>query len=834
MSLESDSMEPSVSRMLKTFMIKLLRTLLFTTFFGVWAVPGVNALQTSAPHPGNESATQTTHSSQSTSENSNQSGTPTGPVEPGTTLDNKGSASRSADDQSTASKQNGERPDRSRRSDRGTEPPVVSPPTPFQTLVERTLGESLPLFGRSLFQTPDTFAALPDSPPPTDYVISTGDQVLVRIWGPITMNEALTVDRAGDIYLPQVGVIRVGGLPYSALSAHIQNEVGLVFKNFNIAVNLGQLHSIQIFVTGQAQVPGTYTVSSLSTLVNAVFASGGPSSVGSIRRIDLRRDDKVVTTFDFYELLVHGNKSGDAHLLPGDVIFIPPVGAEVALGGQVKVPAIYEAKAGEKLSDLLAFAGGPSTTASAAGITLQRLVNHEYRETLTLPLTPAGLATALNDGDVLLFGGISNRFENTVSIRGNLANPGRFTWKPGMHLRDILPAKEALLTQRYWDTRNAEGNSNFSFQAAPERVPVDYSQIGASKQEGTTLPGSAGGIAQDAGSGDTGASVASRVDVQAAPVNRVTIPAPEIDWSYAVIERTDPDMLRNELLPFNLGKLVLEHDQSQNYELRSGDVVTIFSQNDFDVPQEQRTKLVRVEGEVISAGVYTVHPGETLQSVVTRAGGLSSAAYVFGAQFTRESTRALQQQRLNEYVEKLSVEIDRSSATQALSIVGGDNTAAVLEQRMIDKLRAQRATGRIVLDTTVESRGVGSLPDLALEDGDVFTVPSRPAVVNVIGSVNNQGSFLYKPGASLLYYLRAAGRPDRTSDPKHAFIIRANGSVLDRKDGGGSFEKLELAPGDTLVIPAKLFKLSSLRALLESSTSLSQLAVVVAALAVVR
>jgi polysaccharide export outer membrane protein len=738
-----------------------------------------------------------------------------------------------------------EHADRSGLGARGNLPagarPAQSAPTSFQLLVERMLGQGLPLYGHDLFSNPGTFAALPDAPPTTDYLISTGDQVLVRMWGPVTMNEALTVDRAGDIFLPQVGTIHVAGLAYAALAGQVRSEVSRVFRNFNLSVELGQLHSIQIFVTGEAERPGTYTVSSLSTLVNAVFASGGPSPVGSMRKIELRRDGQVVTTFDFYDLLLHGDKSKDAHLLPGDVIFIPPAGPEVGISGQVNVPAIYELKGEETLGALLQLAGGANSVASSAGVTLQQIVHHQYRETSTVPLTPAGLATPLEDGDLLVLGGISNRFENTVTIRGNLANPGRFAWHAGMRLSDILPEKAALLTQNYWEVRNAEGRPGPFLQALPSSIG---GQLTAENELGTsvsTLPGSHGGVVTP-GVGTTGTTeelggVSSRIAVAPSLLTKVTIPAPEIDWSYAVIERTNRDTLRNQLLPFDLGRLVLDHDQTQNLPLEPGDVVTIFSQADFAVAQEQLTKFVRIEGEVGSAGVYSVHPGETLQSLVERAGGLTPEAYLFGAQFTRESTRTLQQQRLEEYVDKLSVDMERSTAKTALSLSGSSNDATVLtvEERLINQLRQQRATGRIVLDFKLDSEGVASVPPLPLENGDVLIVPSKPLIVNVIGSVPNQSSFLFRPKATVRYYLRLAGGPDRDSDPKHAFVIRANGAVLSRGGSGfwgDTFDGLQLAPGDTLVIPAKLFNPSILRTIIDSSSAFSSLALVAATVAI--
>ena len=210
--------------------------------------------------------------------------------------------------------------------------------------------------------------------------------------------------------------------------------------------------------------------------------------------------------------------------------------------------------------------------------------------------------------------------------------------------------------------------------------------------------------------------------------------APEIDWDYAVIERLDPATLKTILIPFDLGKLVLQHDASQDLALQPGDVVSIFSQGDIRVPIAQQTKFVRLDGEFVHAGVYTVQPGETLRDLVQRAGGLTATAYLYGSEFTRESTRALQQRRMDEYVQTLEMQMQRgnlalasSPATSAQDLASGA-AAQNSEQELLGRLRQMRATGRIVLEFRAGSSGLDVLPDIALEDGDRFVVPPcRPA-----------------------------------------------------------------------------------------------------------
>jgi protein involved in polysaccharide export with SLBB domain len=298
------------------------------------------------------------------------------------------------------------------------------------------------------------------------------------------------------------------------------------------------------------------------------------------------------------------------------------------------------------------------------------------------------------------------------------------------------------------------------------------------------------------------------------------------------------------VIPFVLGKLVLQHDASQDLELQAGDVLSIFSQADFRVPIAHQTKQVTLDGEFPHAGVYTAQPGETLRHLVERAGGLTPDAYLYGSEFTRESTRAVQQARIDEYVQSLGIQIQRANLALAASSVSSASdlasgaAAQTNEQEMLASLRQIRATGRIVLRFTPESEGMNTIPDVPLEDGDIFLVPPVPASVNVVGAVYDQNSFLFVRGARVGTYLRYAGGADRDGDRKHEFIIRANGDVVsyDRNKGvwGSDFNTLRISPGDTVVVPEKTFRPSALRGFIDWSQLFSQFALGAAALSILK
>jgi protein involved in polysaccharide export with SLBB domain len=682
------------------------------------------------------------------------------------------------------------------------------PPSEFQRFVATSVGQVLPIFGAELFQrVPTTFAPLDRVPVTADYVIGPGDEILLRVWGQVNMDQKLPVDRAGAVYIPQVGNVTVSGLEFRQLPEFLRSQLGRVFRNFDLSVNMGQLRSIQVFVVGQARQPGTYTVSSFSTLATVLFASGGPSAKGSMRRIQLKRGSKVVTELDMYDLLLRGDKTEDARLLPQDVVYIPPVGSQVAAAGSVKNPAIYELKDEKTVGEVVQMAGGLSPVADRKRATIERIKDGVAREVLDISLGPDGMNTTVTDGDVLQVLAIIPRFENTVTLRGNVANPGRFRWHPGMRLREMIPDKESLVTRDYWKNRNLLGNA-----------PIDDRSGDGSEKAlpGGYRSGNEGEIIAKMPTGETAGSTPVAEALRKTKGTRIEITAPDINWSYAVIERLNSQTLLTNLFPFNLGKLILENDESQNLELQSGDVVTIFSQADIRVPQMEQRRMVFLEGEFKAPGVYRVRPGETLGNVIERAGGLTPQAYLYGAEFLRETVRQDQQKRLDKYLMDLEREIEQTASARMGNVASASDTAALnaqlqTERQMVQKLRSVQATGRIVLGLKPESSDLSSIAGMTLEDQDRFVIPSRLSTVNVLGAVYTPNAFLYQENSPASEYMRQAGGPTRQADKDRAYVVRADGSVLSRQDPrfgmwGEDFTEMRLYPGDSIMIPEKVLK----------------------------
>jgi len=755
------------------------------------------------------------------------------------------------------------------------------PPTEFEQMVADSVGRRLQIYGQSLFYNPpSTFAPVNHAPVPADYVLGPGDEVVIRVWGQINLTARVTVDRSGDIYLPKVGAINLAGVPYAQLEERLKTEIGRIYRNFDLTASLGRLRTIEVFVVGYAEFPGRYTVSSLSTLVNALFVSGGPSPSGSLRDIELKRGSKVVTHFDLYDLLLHGDKSKDATLQSGDVIYIPPVGPLVAVSGSVNVPAIYELKGETTLATMLADAGGLSTVASGGRITVERIEKRTTRVVEDVSLEKAKTFNVQN-GDLVQVLSVVPSFNDTVTLRGNVVNPGRYPWHPGMRISDLIPNKETLLTRQYWLNQAQLVNGQATQYPIPRRVRNEQTeangrtQTGAGQEtrnarnsgnnrynenSGNARNSGNNGYNENSGNSEYGSRSAydeyGRANSQGgrseetlsrthSTVNTLTsdvrLVAPEVNWEYAVVQRTNPVNLTTSLIPFNLGKAILDHDESANIVLAPGDIVTIFSQKDISVPQDKQTRFVKVEGEVRAPGIYKIRSTDTLQSIVERAGGLTKNAYLFGMQLTRESVRKEQQKSVDELVRVMEIQLRQSNAGEANA--NPQEAAAIQaksqsQEQLVNQLRQLHALGRVVLQLRPTASLISDLPPIALEDGDQVMIPSTPATVNVVGAVYNQSALLYSTGRRPQYYFDLAGKGTPMADTKHMFVLRADGTVVSRDQGnslwaGNEFNHLQLMPGDTVVVPTKLEAGTMQRNLRDWTQIASQLAVSAASIAII-
>jgi protein involved in polysaccharide export with SLBB domain len=387
-----------------------------------------------------------------------------------------------------------------------------------------------------------------------------------------------------------------------------------------------------------------------------------------------------------------------------------------------------------------------------------------------------------------------------------------------MRIRDLIPNREFLLTPDFWkgqiSVRERNPYSNLTSDTTKE-----------TKGSRSTQP--------------TAAEEHISENKLPEEKNVIRLSAPEINWDYAVVQRINPVDLTTHLFSFNLGK-ALSGDEASNIELKPGDILTIFSQRDIAVPRDEQTRFVTVEGEIRAPGVYRIETGDTLRKVLIRAGNITPNAYLFGTLLTRESARQQQQAFVEETSRALSAQAQQQGSADA---AGHPEDAAAItlrttaQQQMVTNLATVRASGRLVLEIRPTDTSVQDLPDIPLEDGDRIHIPQRLDMVNVIGAVYRQSSYVFLRGTNVKHYLRLAGSATQTADMKHMLLVRADGSVLDRKHTSslwrGSFEDIRVLPGDTLVIPTKLATGAFQRNLRDWTQIASQLALAGASLAVI-
>ena len=703
-------------------------------------------------------------------------------------------------------------------------------PNDFQQYVLQTTGQRLAIFGYQFFeninasqaqavgamQTTNAFAPAEGTAVSPEYVLGAGDQLLIRAWGSIDLDVRVTIDRNGQVIIPKVGAVSMAGVKVSQSEAVIKQALAKNFKGFDVNVTLGQLRAITVYVVGQARRPGSYTISSMSTLTSGLFASGGPNANGSVRRVQLKRSGQVVTEFDLYGFLSQGNASGDVRLIDGDVIFIPPAAGYVALQGAVNSQAVYEIKsAGEKLDQLLAVAGGLPITTDPRKVSLERISPNlpQPRSIQNISLQTSGgqgLQTALQNGDLLTFYPITPDMANAVSLRGQVAQASRMPWKPGMRVSDLIPDKEALITPSSVRKQNESlFDANKRARTLRERSSEAFDWGLLSQQPKPLEP------------------------LSLLLADQVGESIEEVNLDHATIERFNRKDLSSNIIVFNLGKVLANPQDKENIELQAGDIVTVFSADDVRIPISKRRVIVRLEGEVQRPGIYQVASNETLSELILKAGGPTQNAYLFGAVFLREEVRKQQTDNLEKLLRRLESEtasslsqVTQSSGAAAdISVIQAKlATATMAQKQSIERLKSLKAEGRISLSLPASLRiSLNELPRLRLQNADKFYIPSRPDFVYVFGSVNTESALLFKPGLSVSNYLELAGMSSG-ADKGGVILVRADGSAMTPQSfWRNEVLSAEVLPGDTIVLPEKQDRESAWSAVFRNTKDITQI-----------
>jgi len=706
--------------------------------------------------------------------------------------------------------------------------PILDPlkPNDFQRFVLETTGYKLPLYGQDFFENL-LFNPINTAPVSNDYTLGPGDQVIVRGWGSLDIDAKLVIDRNGMVTIPRVGAIALAGVKASQAEAVMRTAVGKYYKSFELSVTLGQLRSITVYLVGQARRPGSYSISSVSTLVSALFATGGPNAAGSLRKVQLKRTGKVIAELDLYKFLSSGSEAAEIKLVDGDVIVIPAAVGYIALLGKVNNPAVYELKStNETLDDILHIAGGLPIVADARRITLERLDPSRTppRSVQTLTLDNEGLKTPLKNGDMISVAPIAPELSNSVTLRGSVTTPIRMAWREGMRVRDLIPSKEALITRDSIRRQNEaifDVNQRERTQRDRNLKPDDLVSDSESIRRSSSLrnddvfdikaPNSVYASATPKKKNNN-ESATLIIDGLAESIGNLY---DEINWDYALIERLNRNDLTVSLIPFNLANALSDDKSKDNEKLQPGDIVTVFSDTDVRIPQSKRRIFIRVEGEVAKPGIYQVKNGETLRDVLTRAGGLTDDAYLYGAALYRDEVKKSQAENLRKLIARL--ESDSSVELGKLGASGGANTegGAALQVRLqaaqqaqkeaVQALKQLKPEGRVALSLPAELKtSFDQMPDMRLRNGDRLIIPSMPDYVYVYGAVNTESALLYTPGMTVRDYLKQAGLTEY-GDRDAVIVLRANGSAI-----SGSYTSwfsgvlgTKVMPGDSILVPQK-------------------------------
>jgi protein involved in polysaccharide export with SLBB domain len=703
-------------------------------------------------------------------------------------------------------------------------------PNDFQQFVLQTTGQRLPLFGYQFFeninasqaqavgamQTTNAFAPAEGTAVSPDYPLGVGDQLIIRAWGSIDVDVRATIDRNGQVIIPKVGAVPMAGVKVSQSEAVIKQALAKNYKGFEVNVTLGQLRAITVYVVGQARRPGSYTISSMSTLSSGLFASGGPNSNGSVRRVQLKRAGQLITEFDLYGFLSQGQTAGDVRLIDGDVIFIPPAAGYVALQGAVNSQAVYELKsAGEKLVQLIAVAGGLPVTTDPRKVSLERLTPYLPQprsiQNVSLQATgEQGLQTALQNGDLLTFYSITPDMANAVTLRGQVAQASRMPWKLGMRVSDLIPNKESLISPSSVRKQNESlFDANRRARTAIERFSESFDSTLWSQQTKLQEPKTL------------------------ALADQIGESLEEVNLDYATVERFNRKDLSSELIAFNLGKVLANAQDKENIQLQAGDVVTVFSADDVRISQAKRRVIVRLEGEVQRPGIYQVAPNETLSELLLKAGGLTQNAYLFGSAFYREEVRKQQTENLEKLLRRLESEtasflaqVSQSAGAAAdSSVIQAKLAAATLAQKQsLERLKTVKAEGRISLGLPASLRtSLSELPKLSLQNADKFYVPSRPDFVYLFGSVNTESALLFKAGLTVSDYISLAGMSSG-ADKNGVILVRADGSAMTPQSfWRNEVLSAEVLPGDTIVLPEKQDRETTWSAVFRNTKDITQI-----------
>jgi protein involved in polysaccharide export with SLBB domain len=664
-----------------------------------------------------------------------------------------------------------------------------------------------------------------DLPVGPDYVLGIGDSLMVNMWGAHSDRLSTFIDRQGQVVLPEAGPILINGLTIGQAQSVIQKALSTQFQDVHVEISLGRLRTVRVYVVGDVQRPGAYDVSSLSTPLSAFIAAGGPTARGSLRILQHYRGKQLVGQVDLYDFLLHGIRSPDDRLLPGDTVMVPPVGPQVSVGGMVHHPAVYELNGEQNLKQVIDLAGGVLAVASLKQVNIERIEPHDRHTMLSLDLPDnAGEVSQklegfkVQGGDDAVISQILPYNQQTVYLEGHVYRPGKYPYRDGMTISDLVhsyqdvlpePADHAELVRLLPPDFRPEiipfnlrdvliGNDSLKLQ------PFDIVRVFGRYDIDTASVTIEGNVLRPGSFPLSEGMKATDLMHMAGDFTRSAYRA-EADLSSYVIQNGQKVLANHSIVQL---QNALDGDKSADVLLKPGDVLSIRTLSGW----QDIGATVSINGEVDHPGAYGIVPGERLSAVLKRAGGFRDAAYPAAAVLERVQVRELAEQARQQMILRLeNTPIDFKPGAMTGEAVSAMQ-AALQQQRQqaLEALRRNPATGRQVISISADiSRWENTNADIELRAGDTLFIPKRPNFVVVSGQIYHPVAISYVPRKDLGWYLQNAGGPTSFGDKKHIYVLHADGSVFVPRDEqsiwmGGSFKNARMQPGDTIFVPEKI------------------------------
>ncbi len=669
------------------------------------------------------------------------------------------------------------------------------PPDPQKGEIKSEF-DTLALFGYDIFSSsqslfnPDLTAV-----PPEDYTLGPGDNILVFVWGRVELEYNLVVDREGKVFIPKVGDIVALGSTLEKFRRDLDSRLAKIYSEYQLSVTLGKLRQIRIFVFGEVQKPGGYTTTSLATLLNAIYLAGGITNNGSLRKIQIIRNNKQYSSYDLYDLLLKGDNRGDQKLMSGDVVYVPVSGPRVSITGEIRRPAIYELKGDETITQLISLAGGTTSTAFLQSVSVDRVDQNDYRLlkdiNISDSLNRAKNDLVLYDGDKVKIPSVYDYHANTVYLSGHVKHPGAFGLSDSMKINQLLSGGDQLRENTYLgraDLYRTEPDGKKSVVA----VPLDSILMGIEKFN-IPLRSQDSLVVYSNDKVNRQQFVVIQGDVKNPGRYKLYRNMKLSDLIFLAGDLTKSSyMLRAEiartfqgkttdLIYANLEDVLINRKPEADIILNEDDHVFIRQ-----IPEWHPIQMVTIEGEVLFPGKYAIqNKDEKLSDLIKRAGGLTQSAFPEGALYQRKT---------------IAKDVSRRNIGQIIT-----STSETILDSLGRPVREVHVNfdpvvlNRIIIDLPKILENPGGQDDIVLADSDYVYIPARPSGVQIIGSVAANGTISYVDNKKMKYYIEQAGGFTPDAEKNEIRLVKPNGKVY----YGGQAASHKITLGDAIVVPSR-------------------------------